>query len=110
MLRHSCGYALAKRGYELRVLQASLGQRAAKHPTRYPRTAAHRFEGLWEEASGDGPVPQHAIPAAVAGIVESRGDCPKGTSRATSKAARRSHGTPPLGKAGICLRARRFGS
>lgn len=47
MLRHGCGYALANRGYDLRVIQDSLGHRDPTHTTRYPRTAAHRFEGLW---------------------------------------------------------------
>ena len=48
MLRHGCGYALANRGYDLRVIQDYLGHRAPKHTTRYTRTAARRFEGLWE--------------------------------------------------------------
>jgi integrase len=48
MLRHGCGYALANRGYDLRVIQDYLGHRDPKHTTRYTRTAATRFEGLWE--------------------------------------------------------------
>jgi type 1 fimbriae regulatory protein FimB len=48
MLRHGCGYALANRGYDLRVIQDYLGHRDPKHTTRSTRTAAHRFEGLWE--------------------------------------------------------------
>jgi len=48
MLRHGCGYALANRGYDLRVIQDYLGHRDPKHTMRYTRTAAHRFEGLWE--------------------------------------------------------------
>jgi len=48
MLRHGCGYALANRGYDLRLIQDYLGHRDPKHTTRYTRTAAHRFEGLWE--------------------------------------------------------------
>lgn len=48
MLRHGCGYALANRGYDLRVIQDYLGHRDPKHTTRYTRTAAVRFEGLWE--------------------------------------------------------------
>jgi integrase len=48
MLRHGCGYALANRGYDLRIIQDYLGHRDPKHTTRYTRTAAHRFEGLWE--------------------------------------------------------------
>jgi type 1 fimbriae regulatory protein FimB len=48
MLRHGCGYALANRGYDLRLIQDYLGHRDPKHTTRYTRTAANRFEGLWE--------------------------------------------------------------
>jgi type 1 fimbriae regulatory protein FimB len=48
MLRHGCGYALANRGDDLRLIQDDLGHRDPKHTTRYTRTAAHRFEGLWE--------------------------------------------------------------
>jgi integrase len=48
MLRHGCGYALANRGYDLRLIQDYLGHRDPKHTTRYTRTAATRFEGLWE--------------------------------------------------------------
>jgi site-specific recombinase XerD len=48
MLRHGCGYALANRGYDLRLIQDYLGHRDPKHTTRYTRTAAGRFEGLWE--------------------------------------------------------------
>jgi type 1 fimbriae regulatory protein FimB len=48
MLRHGGGYALANRGDDLRLIQDDLGHRDPKHTTRYTRTAAHRFEGLWE--------------------------------------------------------------
>lgn len=48
MLRHGCGYALANRGYDLRLIQDYLGHRDPKHTTRYTRTASGRFEGLWE--------------------------------------------------------------
>ncbi len=47
MLRHSCGYALANRAYDLRLIQDYLGHRNPKHTVRYTRTAAHRFRGLW---------------------------------------------------------------
>lgn len=47
MLRHGCGHALANRGYDLRLIQDYLGHRDPKHTTRYTRTAASRFEGLW---------------------------------------------------------------
>jgi type 1 fimbriae regulatory protein FimB len=48
MLRDGCGYALANRGYDLSLIQDYLGHRDPKHTTRYTRTAANRFEGLWE--------------------------------------------------------------
>lgn len=48
MLRHSCGYYLANRGYDLRLIQDYLGHRDPKHTVHYTRTAAHRFEGLWQ--------------------------------------------------------------
>ena len=48
MLRHSCGYALANKGADFRVIQDYLGHRDPRHTTRYTRTSARRFEGLWE--------------------------------------------------------------
>jgi type 1 fimbriae regulatory protein FimB len=47
MMRHSCGFSLANRGYDLRLIQDYLGHRDPKHTVRYTRTAAGRFEGLW---------------------------------------------------------------
>ncbi|HJU17935.1 MAG TPA: tyrosine-type recombinase/integrase [Stellaceae bacterium] len=47
MLRHSCGFSLANRGHDLRLIQNYLGHRDPKHTVRYTRTAASRFEGLW---------------------------------------------------------------
>ena len=47
MLRHSCGYYLANRGYDTRLVQDYLGHRNIAHTVRYTRTAAARFEGLW---------------------------------------------------------------
>jgi type 1 fimbriae regulatory protein FimB len=48
MLRHSCGFALANRGYDLRLIQDYLGHRDPKHSALYTRVAGHRFEGLWK--------------------------------------------------------------
>jgi type 1 fimbriae regulatory protein FimB len=48
MLRHGCGYTLASRGYDLCVIQDDLGHRDPKHTTRYTRSAALWFAGLWE--------------------------------------------------------------
>ena len=47
MLRHSCGFALANRGYDLRLIQDYLGHRDPRHTAHYTRTAARRFDGLW---------------------------------------------------------------
>jgi type 1 fimbriae regulatory protein FimB len=47
MLRHSCGYALANKGKDTRLLQDYLGHRNITHTTIYTRTARIRFEGLW---------------------------------------------------------------
>ena len=47
MLRHSCGFYLANRGHDLRLIQDYLGHRDPKHTVHYTRTAAGRFEGLW---------------------------------------------------------------
>jgi type 1 fimbriae regulatory protein FimB len=48
MLRHSCGYALANKGQDFRLIQDWLGHRDPKHTTRYTRVAARRFEGVWD--------------------------------------------------------------
>ena len=52
MLRHSCGFALADRGHNLRLFQDYLGHRNPKHTAQYiriagSRIAGSRFEGLW---------------------------------------------------------------
>lgn len=47
MLRHSCGFALANRGYDLRLIQDYLGYRDPRHTARYTQTTARRFVGLW---------------------------------------------------------------
>ncbi|MDP0927920.1 tyrosine-type recombinase/integrase [Paracoccus onubensis] len=47
MLRHSCGHALAHAGRDLRLIQDYLGHRDPRHTSRYTRTAAVRFQGIW---------------------------------------------------------------
>ncbi|HEY2045613.1 MAG TPA: tyrosine-type recombinase/integrase [Candidatus Udaeobacter sp.] len=47
MLRHSCGFALANKGCDTRLIQDYLGHRNIRHTQIYTRTAAVRFEGLW---------------------------------------------------------------
>ncbi len=47
MLRHSCGFALAKQGYDLQLIQDYPGHRDPKHMVRYTRAAGRRFAKLW---------------------------------------------------------------
>jgi site-specific recombinase XerD len=47
MLRHSCGYALANKGCDTRLIQDYLGHRNIRHTQLYTRTSAARFERLW---------------------------------------------------------------
>jgi site-specific recombinase XerD len=47
MLRHSCGFALADRGHDLRLIQDYLGHRDPIHTVHYTRIAGSRFEGIW---------------------------------------------------------------
>lgn len=47
MLRHSCGFYLANKGYDSRLIQDYLGHKDANQTAKYTRTAAKRFEGLW---------------------------------------------------------------
>ena len=46
-LRHSCGYYLADKKTDFRVIQDYLGHRDPKHTMIYTRIAGSRFEGLW---------------------------------------------------------------
>jgi len=46
-LRHSCGFYLANKGYDLRLIQDYLGHRDPKHTSRYTRVVSKRFESLW---------------------------------------------------------------
>jgi type 1 fimbriae regulatory protein FimB len=46
-LRHSCGYYLANKGFDLRLIQDYLGHRDPKHTVHYTRIAGSRFDGLW---------------------------------------------------------------
>lgn len=48
MLRHSCGYALANRGIDTRLIQDYLGHRNIRHTVWYTASNAGRFYGIWE--------------------------------------------------------------
>ena len=49
LLRHSCGFYLAKQAYDLRLIQDYLGHRDPKHTVHYTRVAGVMFEGMWEK-------------------------------------------------------------
>lgn len=48
MLRHACGFALADRGIDTRLIQDYLGHRNIRHTVRYTASNAERFEGVWQ--------------------------------------------------------------
>jgi len=48
MLRHSCGYYLASRGYDTRLIQDYLGHKNIQHTVKYTQLAPGRFRGLWD--------------------------------------------------------------
>jgi integrase len=47
MLRHGCGFALAKAGHDTRALQAWLGHKNIQHTVRYTELAPDRFRDFW---------------------------------------------------------------
>lgn len=47
MLRHACGFALADRGVDTRLIQDYLGHRNIRHTVRYTASNAGRFDGVW---------------------------------------------------------------
>jgi site-specific recombinase XerD len=49
MLRHACGFKLAKAGVDTRALQAYLGHRNIQHTVRYTELAPDRFKGFWRD-------------------------------------------------------------
>lgn len=49
MMRHSCGYALAAKGTDTRLIQEYLGHKSIQHTVGYTALAADRFEKLWEK-------------------------------------------------------------
>jgi type 1 fimbriae regulatory protein FimB/type 1 fimbriae regulatory protein FimE len=48
MLRHACGYYLANKGMDTRLIQDYLGHKSITHTVRYTQLAADRFTGLWK--------------------------------------------------------------
>lgn len=47
MLRHGCGFALANRGLDTRLIQDYLGHSDIRNTTIYTRTSAKRFGDIW---------------------------------------------------------------
>ena len=48
MLRHSCGFALADRGRDLREIQGYLGHKQIGNTTRYVELRPGRFDRIWK--------------------------------------------------------------
>ncbi|MBH2766575.1 tyrosine-type recombinase/integrase [Serratia marcescens] len=47
MLRHACGFALADRGIDTRLIQDYLGHRNIRHTVRYTASNPERFRRVW---------------------------------------------------------------
>lgn len=47
MLRHSCGFALAERGRDLRQIQDYLGHRNVQNTTLYTAMAPNQHDRIW---------------------------------------------------------------
>ncbi|EMF07322.1 tyrosine-type DNA invertase [Serratia marcescens] len=47
MLRHACGFALADRGIDTRLIQDYLGHKNIRHTVRYTASNAERFADIW---------------------------------------------------------------
>ena len=47
LLRHSCGYYLANKGCDLRLIQDYLGHKQIQNTVRYTALNPARFAGLW---------------------------------------------------------------
>ncbi len=49
MLRHSCGYYLASKGYDTRLIQDYLGHKQIQHTVKYTQLAPNRFNVIrWD--------------------------------------------------------------
>lgn len=48
MLRHGCGYYLANKGCDVRVIQEYLGHRRIDNTVLYTQLSTNKFEGLWD--------------------------------------------------------------
>ena len=48
MLRHACGYALANKGMDTRLLQHYLGHNEINNTVRDTQMSDTRFNGIWD--------------------------------------------------------------
>ena len=48
MLRHGCGYYLANKGADLRVIQDYLGHKNVQNTVIYTQLTGKQFQGMWE--------------------------------------------------------------
>ena len=48
LLRHACGYYLANKGVDTRIIQDYLGHANIQNTVRYTQLSSARFEGLWD--------------------------------------------------------------
>ena len=48
MWRHGCGYELAKKGFDTRLIQEDLGHKSLQHTVLYTALDSQRFNKLWE--------------------------------------------------------------
>ncbi|MGP3121113.1 tyrosine-type DNA invertase [Serratia nevei] len=53
MLRHSCGYELANRGADTRLIQDYLGHKNIQHTVLYTASNAGRFSEVWRKEGGE---------------------------------------------------------
>ncbi|TDB44275.1 tyrosine-type DNA invertase [Photorhabdus luminescens] len=56
MLRHACGFSLADRGADTRLIQDYLGHCNIRHTVRYTASNPERFQGIWKNTRNRSPV------------------------------------------------------
>ncbi|EYU13630.1 MULTISPECIES: tyrosine-type DNA invertase [Photorhabdus] len=56
MLRHACGFSLADRGTDTRLIQDYLGHCNIRHTVRYTASNSERFRGIWRNTRNRAPV------------------------------------------------------
>ncbi|EQB98231.1 DNA recombinase [Photorhabdus temperata subsp. temperata M1021] len=56
MLRHACGFSLADRRADTRLIQDYLGHSNIRHTVRYTASNSGRFQGVWKSPKIRQPV------------------------------------------------------